>query len=137
VGARDSVAYTSVKHGIVGFTRSVAYDYGPHNIRANAICPGAIQTRISPEPGDELYHRQVSKDFSSDVSACRERSPWLPSSSRPNAAILCDRRRHSGGWRLDGDVGSIVQTRRIKLTFPDTGEIGGRRPARLRSAPHV
>jgi NAD(P)-dependent dehydrogenase (short-subunit alcohol dehydrogenase family) len=72
VGARDSVAYTSVKHGVVGFTRSIAYDYGPHNIRANAICPGAIHTRISPEPGDELYHRQVSKTFLGRVGLPRE-----------------------------------------------------------------
>jgi NAD(P)-dependent dehydrogenase (short-subunit alcohol dehydrogenase family) len=72
VGARNSAAYTSIKHGIVGFTRSVAYDYGPHNIRANAICPGAIQTRISPKPGDELYQRQVSKTFLGRVGAPRE-----------------------------------------------------------------
>ena len=63
VGARNSAAYTSIKHAIVGFTRSVAYDYGLHNIRVNAICPGAITTRISPKPGDELHRRQISKTF--------------------------------------------------------------------------
>jgi NAD(P)-dependent dehydrogenase (short-subunit alcohol dehydrogenase family) len=72
VGARNSVAYTSVKHGLIGFTRSVAYDYGPHNIRANAICPGAIQTRISPKPGDELYQRQVGKTFLGRIGVPRE-----------------------------------------------------------------
>ena len=61
VGARNSVAYTTVKAGILGLTRSVATDYGKYNIRVNAICPGAIQTRISPKPGDELYQRQVDK----------------------------------------------------------------------------
>ena len=63
VGGRGSAAYTSIKHAIVGFTRSVAYDYGHQNIRVNAICPGAISTRISPKPGEELYARQVSKTF--------------------------------------------------------------------------
>ncbi len=61
--ARNSVAYTSVKHGLIGFTRSVAYDYGPYNIRANAICPGAIRTRISPPEGSELHQRQIGKTF--------------------------------------------------------------------------
>ncbi|MCA1672901.1 MAG: SDR family oxidoreductase [Actinobacteria bacterium] len=50
----------------------MAYDYGPYNIRVNAICPGAIQTRISPKPGDELYNRQVSKTFLGRVGQPRE-----------------------------------------------------------------
>ena len=61
--ARDSVAYSSVKTALLGFTRCVACDYGPSNIRVNAICPGAISTRISPPPGTELYNRQVAKTF--------------------------------------------------------------------------
>lgn len=61
VGARNSVAYTTAKHGLIGFTRSVAYDFGPENIRANVICPGAIRTRISPPVGSELHQRQISK----------------------------------------------------------------------------
>jgi NAD(P)-dependent dehydrogenase (short-subunit alcohol dehydrogenase family) len=72
VGARNSAAYTSVKHALIGFTRSVAYDYGPQNIRCNAICPGAIRTRISPQAGSELHQRQVSKTFLGRVGEPRE-----------------------------------------------------------------
>jgi NAD(P)-dependent dehydrogenase (short-subunit alcohol dehydrogenase family) len=63
VGARNSAAYTAIKTALVGLTRSVAYDYGPDNVRANIICAGAIKTRISPEPGSELHQRQISKTF--------------------------------------------------------------------------
>src|SRR5205809_2669703 len=63
VAGRNSVAYTTVKHGLIGFTRSVACDFGPHNIRCNAVCPGAITTRVSPPPGSELHQRQISKTF--------------------------------------------------------------------------
>jgi NAD(P)-dependent dehydrogenase (short-subunit alcohol dehydrogenase family) len=63
VAGRNSAAYTTMKHALIGFTRSVACDYGAHNIRCNAICPGAITTRISPAPGSELHQRQVSKTF--------------------------------------------------------------------------
>jgi NAD(P)-dependent dehydrogenase (short-subunit alcohol dehydrogenase family) len=72
VGARNSAAYTSVKHGLIGLTRSVAYDYGQHNIRCNALCPGAITTRISPEPGSELHQRQISKTFLGRTGQPRE-----------------------------------------------------------------
>lgn len=72
VAGRDSAAYTAAKHGLIGLTRSAAYDYGPHNVRVNAICPGAIQTRISPKPGEELYQRQISKTFLGRVGMPRE-----------------------------------------------------------------
>lgn len=72
VGARDSAAYSTIKTGLVGFTRSLAYDYGKHNIRVNALCPGAITTRISPPPGSELYQRQVSKTMLGRVGLPRE-----------------------------------------------------------------
>ena len=72
VAGRNSAAYTTVKSALLGYTRSVACDYGPHNIRVNAICPGAIQTRISPQPGDELYERQVSKTLLGRVGQPRE-----------------------------------------------------------------
>lgn len=72
VGARTSAAYTSMKHAVVGLTRSVATDYAPHNIRVNAVCPGPIETRISPKPGDDLHQRQVSKTPMGRVGRPRE-----------------------------------------------------------------
>ena len=72
VAGRNSAAYTTMKHALIGFTRSVACDYGLHNIRCNAICPGAITTRISPPPGSEPHQRQVSKTFLGRIGEPRE-----------------------------------------------------------------
>jgi NAD(P)-dependent dehydrogenase (short-subunit alcohol dehydrogenase family) len=36
--------YSASKAAVVQLTRSTAVEYGPHNIRANAICPGMIAT---------------------------------------------------------------------------------------------
>lgn len=72
VAGRNSAAYTTMKHALIGFTRSVACDYGVHNIRCNAICPGAITTRISPTPGSELHQRQISKSFLGRIGEPRE-----------------------------------------------------------------
>ncbi|MBC7602132.1 MAG: glucose 1-dehydrogenase [Ramlibacter sp.] len=44
VGAPGSPAYTAAKHGVIGLTQSVAWEYGAHGIRINAVGPGFIHT---------------------------------------------------------------------------------------------
>ncbi|WP_217586208.1 SDR family NAD(P)-dependent oxidoreductase [Lentibacillus saliphilus] len=46
-GGRGGLGYTAVKHAVVGMTKNVASQYGPHNIRCNAIAPGHIQTEFA------------------------------------------------------------------------------------------
>ena len=72
VGCPTSVAYTTTKAGLLGYTLSAAYDYGPRNVRVNALCPGPIQTRISPRPGDPAYDWQCSQTMLGRVGSTRE-----------------------------------------------------------------
>lgn len=51
-GMMSSAAYTATKAALLGYTMSISYDYGLHNIRVNSLCPGPIQTRISAKTGD-------------------------------------------------------------------------------------
>lgn len=43
-GGRGGLTYTAAKHAVVGMTKNVASQYGPQNIRCNALAPGAIET---------------------------------------------------------------------------------------------
>lgn len=53
-GGRAGAAYTVSKHGLVGLTKNVAYQYMEKNIRCNAIAPGGVNTNIvygmAPQP---------------------------------------------------------------------------------------
>ncbi|MGP6204641.1 SDR family NAD(P)-dependent oxidoreductase [Microbacterium sp. F2] len=47
VARGGGAAYTSAKHGVIGFTKQLSADYGRAGIRANAICPGAVETSMT------------------------------------------------------------------------------------------
>ena len=41
------MAYATAKGGVVNLTRCMAVDFGPEGIRANAVAPGYIDTRMA------------------------------------------------------------------------------------------
>jgi NAD(P)-dependent dehydrogenase (short-subunit alcohol dehydrogenase family) len=50
VGAATAqIAYTSSKGGVLSMTRELAVEYGRQGIRANALCPGPIETPLLAE----------------------------------------------------------------------------------------
>jgi len=42
-GFPNRTPYAASKWAVVGFTKSLAMELGPHNIRVNAICPGLVE----------------------------------------------------------------------------------------------
>lgn len=41
-GGLSQVAYATAKNAIIGFTRSMSKELGPHGVRVNVLCPGLI-----------------------------------------------------------------------------------------------
>ena len=56
-------AYNSAKAGVIHLTRQMALQYGPNNIRANAICPGAIATPMLRRAGGDKGENEVITYF--------------------------------------------------------------------------
>jgi 3-hydroxybutyrate dehydrogenase len=56
-------AYVAAKHGVLGFTKTVALEVAQDNITCNAICPGFVETPIvEKQIADQARTRGMSKD---------------------------------------------------------------------------
>ena len=56
-------AYVAAKHGVIGFTKTVALEVAQDNITCNAICPGFVETPIvEKQIADQARTRGLSKE---------------------------------------------------------------------------
>jgi NAD(P)-dependent dehydrogenase (short-subunit alcohol dehydrogenase family) len=47
-------AYCASKHAVVGMTKAVALEYGAQNVRANILCPSAMDTAMGQEAAEGI-----------------------------------------------------------------------------------
>ncbi|MCW7492632.1 SDR family oxidoreductase [Leptospira sp. 2 VSF19] len=57
VGSANSVAYSASKHGLVGFIRSIADEWGKFGITANAVSPGFVDTSMGIQEDQITDHK--------------------------------------------------------------------------------
>lgn len=66
IASRNSPVYSALKSGVVGFMRCMAAIGGPRQIRANALCPGTVETPMLDDffgnPGEsrELIEQRLA-----------------------------------------------------------------------------
>lgn len=56
--ATPQIAYTASKGGVLAMTREIAVEFARQNIRANALCPGPVQTPLLDELLSDPARRQ-------------------------------------------------------------------------------
>lgn len=67
VAMEQAMPYTAAKHGVIGMTKAVAWEYGQRGIRINAVGPAFIRTqlldKIPPEAQPEVMARHALGRF--------------------------------------------------------------------------
>ena len=107
-------AYCATKGAVHALTRAMACDYGPENIRVNAICPGYVDT-----PMLQSFFGSAG-DIESLKKAVRDVHP-LRTYGRPDDIanlvnwLAGDEARYASGqlWVLDGGLSAQVQQMKL------------------------
>lgn len=109
VASAQKSAYVTAKHGVVGFTKSVALEVATSGITVNAICPGWVLTPLVQKQVDA----RAAKDGVDDAEAKRrllaEKQPSLqfttPEQLGDLAVFLCSASANNvngAAWAVDG-----------------------------------
>lgn len=61
LGSAGQANYAASKAGLLGFTRSLARELGPRNIRVNAVAPGFIETEMTGSLPQEVRDDYAAK----------------------------------------------------------------------------
>lgn len=63
VASEYKSAYVSSKHGINGFTKTIALEGAPYNITCNSVCPGYVHTPIiDKQIGDQMKANDMTAE---------------------------------------------------------------------------
>ncbi|MEY9942171.1 SDR family NAD(P)-dependent oxidoreductase [Streptacidiphilus sp. MAP5-3] len=103
-GRPGLTAYSTAKAGLLGFTRSLARELGPHGICVNTVVPGAIHVAAEndlpkhhrPRPEDQIDRQCVPRRGQpEDVAAA------IAFFASPGASFISGQSLHvDGGWLL-------------------------------------
>jgi len=105
-GWSEKVPYAMSKGALLGLTRSLARELGPHNIRVNAVSPGAIPTQLEHKhygadraAFDQRMIKLQSLPFRSDIRDVADAAVYLLS---PLSRFITGQELHVNGGMYMG-----------------------------------
>ncbi|WP_273281017.1 3-hydroxybutyrate dehydrogenase [Methylibium petroleiphilum] len=109
VASAGKSAYVAAKHGLVGFTKSIALETATTGITVNAICPGWVLTPLVQKQIDDRSTREGIPVSQAEKELLGEKQPSLqfttPEQLGELAVFLCsDAASNVKGqaWAMDG-----------------------------------
>jgi NAD(P)-dependent dehydrogenase (short-subunit alcohol dehydrogenase family) len=104
LGAHAQANYGAAKSGLLGLTRAIALDGAAHGIKANALAPGALGTRMHLAMLESAtYHADADADLVQNEQAAEllkpERvSPMVTVLTHPSCPVTGEVLCSWGGW---------------------------------------
>ena len=71
----NGAAYAASKWGLNGLTYSVAEELRTHNIRVSVVCPGSVNTELSPHQGKDVTKMLQPDDIAHAVAMLVTQAP--------------------------------------------------------------
>jgi 3-hydroxybutyrate dehydrogenase len=109
VASANKSAYVASKHGIVGFTKSVALETANTGVTCNAICPGWVLTPLVQKQVDAMAARDGLSNDAARVKLLSEKQPQhdftTPEQLGELALFLCSDAAatvRGVAWNMDG-----------------------------------
>ena len=105
-------AYAASKAALTSLMENIAYNYAPHGVRANTVCPGWILTEMAEQEFAEAAHTKnttveaIFADLLKFVPQGRASSP--KEQAEPIAWLLSDEASYVNGASLVVDGGTIL-----------------------------
>lgn len=115
--SEKGAAYMASKEGVTGLTKSLALQLGGYGIRANAVCPGIIKTRLGFRPEmSEVEYEARYEQFAQRIPLRRVGQPEDVAAAV--TFLASDEARHITGSMLLIDGGQTLQS---WSNAPDSG----------------
>lgn len=88
VGASCEVAYSASKAGVIGFTKALAKEVGPSNIRVNCVAPGVIDTDMNAALSKADIHALCEETPLGKIGTAEQVAQAIYSLASSNSAFI-------------------------------------------------